>query len=490
MFQQKPLSSAVELAEYERQSPLLFSETGLRVAMVGIDLSLIFVTVTLAPIIYLYLANGAYQGISQFLKVALESGIVAVLLLIVRRTYELQNLMSFRGQFSNYVQAWLLGFMVVLIEAFMTQTSAYYSRGGMLFAFMPGFVLACGARFWIFDALRRRLLRHEIVLSSAFLIVLGERREAETTVARLRARGIMVSGVHCVPAASLAKPPQQKDEILVNAVHSARQVIASGRCDTIYVLAPWSMKNALARLRGLLRRLPVPVVLLPPDTLGSDALNARPVDLAGIAGFEIQRAPLTSADLVVKRAFDILLAGIALPLLSPFLGLLALGVLITSGRPVFFRQRRRGFGGRTFSILKFRTMRVTEDGPIIRQATRNDPRVTRFGAYLRKHSLDELPQIWNVLMGEMSLIGPRPHAEAHDDQYDPLIETYAMRHHVKPGITGWAQINGSRGETRTVGDMEARVAHDLWYINNFSLRLDLYIVARTVLLAFHDRAAY
>ena len=218
------------------------------------------------------------------------------------------------------------------------------------------------------------------------------------------------------------------------------------------------MKNALRPgLRGLLRRLPVPVVLLPPDTLGSDALNARPVDLAGIAGFEIQRAPLTSTDLVVKRAFDILLAGIALPLLSPFLGLLALGVLITSGRPVFFRQRRRGFGGRTFSILKFRTMREwTEDGPIIRQATRNDPRVTRFGAYLRKHSLDELPQIWNVLMGEMSLIGPRPHAEAHDDQYDPLIETYAMRHHVKPGITGWAQINGSRGETRTVGDMEAR----------------------------------
>jgi undecaprenyl-phosphate galactose phosphotransferase/putative colanic acid biosynthesis UDP-glucose lipid carrier transferase len=254
-------------------------------------------------------------------------------------------------------------------------------------------------------------------------------------------------------------------------------------------MAPWQMENALTRLQSLLRRVPVPVTLLP-DTFGFDAHNARPVDLAGLSGLEIQRAPLSWSERAAKRAVDITVAGIALPLLAPFLGMVALGVLITSGRPILFRQNRRGFAGRTFEILKFRTMRVMENGAVVRQAERHDPRVTKFGAFLRKHSLDELPQIWNVLVGHMSLIGPRPHAQAHDDQYDPLIETYAMRHHVKPGITGWAQINGHRGETPTVQHMEARVAHDLWYIDHFSLRLVLYIVVKSALLAFHDRAAY
>jgi Undecaprenyl-phosphate glucose phosphotransferase len=489
MFQQKSLAAAAELAEYGSVRPFRFSESGLRITMVGVDLLLILAAVTFTPVIYLYFSTGANPGFSPFLKVAVESGIVAVLFLIVRRSYEFQNLISLRGQFSNYVQAWLLGFMVVLIEAFMTQTSADYSRGGMLFAFVPGFALASGARFWIYDALRQRLLRHEIVVSSAFLVLLGERRDADTMVARLRDRGIMVSGLYSVPSANLTGPEQLSDAVLAKVLQSARQAVAAGRCDTIYVMAPWSVENALTRLQVLLRRLPVPVVLLP-DTLTFDALNARPVDLAGISALEIQRAPLAWNERAVKRAFDILVAGLALPLLSPFLGLVALGVLISSGRPILFRQHRRGFGGRTFTILKFRTMRVTENGPVIKQASRHDPRITKFGAFLRKHSLDELPQIWNVFVGDMSLIGPRPHAEAHDDQYDPLIETYAMRHHVKPGITGWAQINGHRGETPTVQDMEARVAHDLWYINHFSLRLDLYIVAKTALLAFHDRAAY
>jgi lipopolysaccharide/colanic/teichoic acid biosynthesis glycosyltransferase len=151
---------------------------------------------------------------------------------------------------------------------------------------------------------------------------------------------------------------------------------------------------------------------------------------------------------------------------------------------------RRGFGGQTFGILKFRTMRVLENGPDIRQAQRNDPRVTPLGAVLRRSSLDELPQLWNVLRGEMSLVGPRPHALAHDNHYDALISTYAMRQHVKPGITGWAQVNGHRGETREIGAMRARVEHDLWYIKNFSLWLDVRILLWTAALAFFDKKAY
>jgi Undecaprenyl-phosphate glucose phosphotransferase len=489
MFQQKSLATAAELADIGSPKPIRFSENGLRATTVGIDLSLILTAVTFTPIIYLYASTGANPGFSQFLKVAVESGVVAVLFLIVQRSYDFQNLLSLQGQFWNYTQAWLLGFMVVLIEAFMTQTSADYSRGGMLFAFVPGFALACGARFGIFHALRRRLLRHEIVVSSAFLVLLGERRDADMMVMRLRARGIMVSGLSTIPTATLAGSDHQTEAVLAKTIQSARQVVASGRCDTIYVMAPWNMEKAVGRLQDLLRRLPVPVVLLP-ESFALDVVNARPVDIAGIPGLEIQRAPLAWSERAGKRGFDVLVAGFGLLLLSPFLGLVALGVLISSGRPILFRQHRRGFAGRSFTILKFRTMRVAENGPVVRQAERNDPRITRFGAFLRKHSLDELPQIWNVLVGDMSLIGPRPHAEAHDDQYDPLIATYAMRHHVKPGIAGWAQINGHRGETPTVEAMEARVAHDLWYINHFSLRLDLYIVTKTVVLAFHDSAAY
>src|SRR5262249_780714 len=163
-------------------------------------------------------------------------------------------------------------------------------------------------------------------------------------------------------------------------------------------------------------------------------------------GFEIQRAPLAWNERAVKRCFDILIAGTALILLSPILLAVALAVAVSSGRPVFFRQRRRGFGGRVFNILKFRTMTVCQDGTDVPQGQRNDPRITPLGAFLRRHSLDELPQLWNVVRGNMSLVGPRPHAEAHDDHYDPKIDDYALRHLVKPGITGWAQVNGWRGE--------------------------------------------
>ena len=166
------------------------------------------------------------------------------------------------------------------------------------------------------------------------------------------------------------------------------------------------------------------------------------------------------------------------------------GILVETGRPIFFRQNRRGFGGREFKIWKFRSMTVQENGPNVPQARRDDPRVSPLGRVLRKTSIDELPQLLNVLSGEMSIVGPRPHAIAHDNHYDQRIATYAFRQHVKPGITGWAQVNGLRGETRQLSEMAARVEHDLWYINNWSVWLDLKIIVRTALKAATDRDAY
>ena len=182
-----------------------------------------------------------------------------------------------------------------------------------------------------------------------------------------------------------------------------------------------------------------------------------------------------------KRAFDVLFSALVLAGGLPLFAALAAGVKLSSPGPVFFRQRRYGRGGREIQVFKFRTMRVTEDGPIVRQATKDDDRVTRFGKFLRKTSLDELPQFLNVLIGDMSVVGPRPHAVAHNQHYRTQILEYMLRHKVKPGITGWAQVNGWRGETDTLDKMIQRVAHDIEYIRRYSLWFDLKIVFLTAL---------
>lgn len=190
----------------------------------------------------------------------------------------------------------------------------------------------------------------------------------------------------------------------------------------------------------------------------------------------------------IKRALDLALAAVAIILLLPLLVCVAIAIKLDSAGPVIFRQRRNGCNGIQFVILKFRTMTVLEDGPTVTQACPGDHRVTRVGKLLRRSSIDELPQLFNVLTGDMSLVGPRPHALAHDIEYQAQIAKYAFRYRVKPGITGWAQVNGLRGETRRPEKMAERVTLDLWYINNWSLGLDIYILMRTCFEVVRNRA--
>lgn len=192
-----------------------------------------------------------------------------------------------------------------------------------------------------------------------------------------------------------------------------------------------------------------------------------------------QREPLTDAQKAAKRILDLACAAFGIISLAPLLLLVALSIKLDSGGPVIFRQRRNGLNGRQFTIYKFRTMTVQEDGAVIEQARRHDSRVTRVGLFLRRSSLDELPQLFNVLKGDMSLVGPRPHALAHDSAYAQRIASYPARYRVKPGITGWAQVNGLRGETGRLEQMIQRVGMDLWYIDHWSLALDLRILFRT-----------
>jgi putative colanic acid biosynthesis UDP-glucose lipid carrier transferase len=206
------------------------------------------------------------------------------------------------------------------------------------------------------------------------------------------------------------------------------------------------------------------------------------------AGIGSQLAASTVHRNWVKRALDIVGASLAIVILSPVLAIAAIAIKLDSAGPVMFRQRRYGLNGIPFVIYKFRTMTVLEDGPTVTQAQRLDPRVTRIGRFLRSSSVDELPQLFNVLMGDMSLVGPRPHPIALDNKYKPLIADYAFRYRVAPGITGWAQVNGLRGETRQLEQMIERITFDLWYINRVSLGLDIYILLRTCFEVMRNRA--
>jgi putative colanic acid biosynthesis UDP-glucose lipid carrier transferase len=227
-----------------------------------------------------------------------------------------------------------------------------------------------------------------------------------------------------------------------------------------------------------------------PDTFVTDLIQGRVGSVGGIPVVAVYETPFTGVNWMIKRGSDIVLSLLILTLISPLLLVIALCVKLTSTGPAIFRQRRYGIDGSEIIVYKFRTMTVMDDGELIQQAHKHDPRVTPIGAFLRRTSLDELPQFFNVLQGRMSIVGPRPHAVAHNEMYRKLIKGYMLRHKVAPGITGWAQINGYRGETDQLEKMKGRIDHDLEYLRNWSLRLDLYIIAKTVWVIFGSENAH
>lgn len=263
----------------------------------------------------------------------------------------------------------------------------------------------------------------------------------------------------------------------------------AGEIDNVYIAMPMSEE---ARIKHLVRELTDTTcsVLLIPDVFTFNILHARTDEVNGVPVVPLFDTPLSGVNKVLKRLEDIVLSLMILLLISPALLCISLVVKVTSAGPVIFRQTRYGMDGRPIKVWKFRSMRVMENSDVVVQATKGDKRITPVGNFLRRTSLDELPQFINVLMGEMSIVGPRPHAVAHNEQYRSLIEGYMLRHKVKPGITGWAQINGWRGETDTLEKMEKRVEFDLEYIREWSLWFDIKIVFLTIFKGFVNKAAY
>ncbi|MRR49934.1 MAG: undecaprenyl-phosphate glucose phosphotransferase [Rhodocyclaceae bacterium] len=261
------------------------------------------------------------------------------------------------------------------------------------------------------------------------------------------------------------------------------------RVDVIYLSLPMATQPRILHLLDELRDTTASIYFVP-DTFVTDLVQGRVDSVEDVPVVAVCETPFTGSNGTIKRASDIVLSLLILVLILPILLAIALGVKFTSPGPVIFKQRRYGLNGEEIMVYKFRSMTVCEDGPNVPQAQKNDKRVTPLGAFLRKTSLDELPQFINVLQGRMSIVGPRPHAVAHNELYRKLVKGYMVRHKVKPGITGWAQVNGLRGETDTVEKMQARIDYDLEYLRHWSLRLDIYIILRTVMVVVKDQHAY
>jgi putative colanic acid biosynthesis UDP-glucose lipid carrier transferase len=257
----------------------------------------------------------------------------------------------------------------------------------------------------------------------------------------------------------------------------------------VYITLPLTAQPRIVELLSQLQDT-TSSVHYAPDVFGINIIQGQLQNIGGVPVVSLLESPITGTNHLVKRGTDIVLASLILVLTLPVLLALALGVKLSSPGPVIFKQRRTGLDGKEILVYKFRSMTTQDNGSVVQQATRSDPRITPFGAFIRKTSLDELPQLFNVLLGSMSLVGPRPHAVAHNEAYRKIVQAYMLRHKVRPGITGWAQVNGFRGETDTVDKMAARVHYDLEYLRNWSLGLDLKIIARTVRVLVFDRNAY
>ncbi len=263
----------------------------------------------------------------------------------------------------------------------------------------------------------------------------------------------------------------------------------SGKIHNVYIAMSMNDAASIKKLVNELADTTCSVILIP-DVFTFNILHSRIEEMNGIPVVPLYDTPLSGMNRVLKRLEDIVLSSLILLMISPVLLSIAAAVKFTSPGPVIFRQTRYGMDGKPIMVWKFRSMKVMENDSVVTQATQNDPRVTRVGNFLRRTSLDELPQFINVLTGGMSIVGPRPHAVAHNEQYRTLIQGYMLRHKVKPGITGWAQINGWRGETDTLEKMEKRIEFDLEYIREWSLWFDIKIVFLTIFKGFVNKAAY
>ena len=387
--------------------------------------------------------------------------------------------------------AWLSVILVLLFIAYATRTSADYSRGVILTWFIVTPVVLTvwrGGLHYMLGALR------EHGFNTRRVAIVGARElgaDFARTILGSPWMGLLPIGFYDDRTPAGARPLVNEPVKVIGDLNALINHARAGKIDSIYITLPMRAEERIKSLLAQLADTTVSVHLVP-DFFIYNLMNASWSNLGDLPVVSIYESPFFGVDGWIKRLEDIMLASIILVIIAIPMALIAIGIKLSSPSPgpIIFRQYRYGLRGNRIEVWKFRTMTACENGDDVTQATRHDYRITVFGAFLRRTSLDELPQFINVLQGRMSIVWPRPHAVIHNEQYRKLISGYMLRHKVKPGITGLAQVNGWRGETDTLDKMKRRVEFDLAYIRNWSLFLDLKIIFMTLLRGFGGKSAY
>jgi len=430
--------------------------------------------------LYSLLTLGFLPVVEPVTSVGALVALLVVFSTLQRDGYDARVFQSASGQVSRAFSVWNFAFVGALALGFATKTTSDFSRGAVGVFYVSGFVsLAIGRRALAGVAV---WMRHSRLSPPRRVVAIGLEDCLTMSLGRDEPTR---DGVEIVSRIALRDHRAYVADDLALAVAAVRMY----RPEEVYLAIPWTRPEMIEACVDALIRTPVDILI------GADGVLERfeeaKVSRSGeMLGLKVTRPPLSRLQLWEKRAFDIVVATTALIALAPLFAVIAFLVRRDTPGPAFFRQKRYGFNQEPFRVFKFRTMTTMDDGAEIVSATRADPRVTRIGAYLRRYSLDELPQLINVLTGEMSIVGPRPHALAHDQRYVERLSHYARRHNVKPGITGWAQVWGHRGEIANDHEMQERLEHDLYYVDNWSLWLDLKIMLLTVVSARAHRNAY
>jgi Undecaprenyl-phosphate glucose phosphotransferase len=432
---------------------------------------------------------------SKDLGIEAYATVLAVLLTIhilqAAGLYNFSQLTNLFGQVGRLLLAWAAVMLSLLALGFITKMNREIAETSRLWVglwFIYGF-------FGLFTA--RMVLKHQIQRWQAGgrltrnLVVVGAGEHGQRLIEHLTRHGNTAERVIGVFDDRHSRVPEYVSGFpVLGSVNDLLTFARSSPIDQVIVALPWDAENRLLAWMKKLRSLPVDVRLCP-DMIGFHLPHRQVTHVGGVPMLNVFDKPLAGWNYIVKSMEDRVLAAAILVLILPVLLVLCALIKLDSRGPVLFRQKRYGLNNEVIEVFKFRSMYIDRcEDQVVTQATRHDPRVTRIGRILRRTSLDELPQFLNVLGGTMSIVGPRPHAIAHNEQYSRLIDEYLARHRVKPGITGWAQVNGLRGETETLEKMEQRVRYDLYYIENWSLLFDIRIILRTLFVGFSHPNAY
>jgi Undecaprenyl-phosphate glucose phosphotransferase len=451
-----------------------------------VDAATIIAVSVITGVLYHHIVYHNASVIADYFQVGVLVAWLYLLPKILRREYDVAHYINFKDYPIHSIHIWNLAFACLIALAFLTKTGEAYSRGWIVMFYGVGM-----AAVVLVHALLARAFKtghQKGILATRRLFLVGSVANVRDFMRQYRPEdsGLEIVGTAFLPVA------QDSSEIPEGLQNSLQDAVSYARAlgpDDIFIVTPWSHQKVIDECIEAFVTVPASIHLGPEHIL--DRFEHVSIEKIGsVASLHLLRPPLSLSSIITKRLFDIVISTVALILLMPFFVLVAVLIKLDSPGPIFFLQRRYGFNQQMFRIVKFRTMSTTEDGEDVQQATENDWRITRVGRLLRRWNIDELPQLINVLLGDMSLVGPRPHALAHDESWSQKIARYAKRHNMRPGISGWAQVNGFRGIVKDDDECSQRIACDLYYIDNWSIWLDIRILFLTVFSSKAYRNAF